>query len=394
MENNKTAGLVPLETLMKMDGNTDLFGIPKKEDDQSAEDLMKQAAENIDSSLKDKEGDESGDEKVDLSDLDNQLKNGKTDSEKQTLDGEEKEEGKNLSSSTQNTQYNNILKNKFGYQAIIQVVDGEEVEIPIDEAIIDEDTFATLIDEVIQQEKEEASKDKISTNEISDFAKNLIEIDKNGGDIRSLLEAKAQYLDPFDGLDMDTVSGQKQALTILMAAQGVKESEIRDWIEVFETKGTLAEKAFEAKDQVAALLNDAVETRKQQAKDYAEAQKQKLKAYKKSLGENLGSKFELKEVHQKKLVDFMTKLDEKGRYAIDERILEVRSKPDEAADLALFLLDKEEYLKQVTNKALKQQAVESAQKLKTIRMSRTEPSKFEVEKKKESKLIPLEKLGI
>lgn len=399
MEVNKTAGLVSLETLMQADGNTDLFGAKKVEEPtgKSAEELMKESAEKIKSSLitnstDPASGEGEGDKGVDTTDL---LKTGKTDSEKQTLDGTEVEDKTAPTPITVgNDHFRNILKNTFGFQAIVQEVNGEDVEIPIDEANIDEETFAQLMTGIVQQEKEEASKGKISTNEISDFAKNLVEIDRNGGDIRSLLQAKATFLDPFDGLDMDTTDGQKQALTILMQAQGKKESEIRDWIDVFETKGTLAEKALEAKDEVAQLINDVVETRKKQAQEYAEAQKQQLKAYRKNLQEQLGSKFELKEVHQKKLVDFMTKVDEKGSYAIDERIALMRSKPEEAADLALFLLDKEEYLKQVTNKVLKEKAVETAQKIRTIRVVKTADSNFDANSKKESpRLVPLDKLG-
>jgi hypothetical protein len=89
MEVNKTAGLVSLETLMQADGNTDLFGAKKIDEPtgKSAEELMKESAEKIKSSLitnntDPTNGDGEGDKNVDPADL---LKTGKTDSEKQTL---------------------------------------------------------------------------------------------------------------------------------------------------------------------------------------------------------------------------------------------------------------------------------------------------------------------
>jgi hypothetical protein len=81
--------------------------------------------------------------------------------------------------------YKKALKETWGADSIstiVQIVDGEEVEVSIDDIDLDEETFKLINQAKIDELKEEAVKDKISSEGVSDFTKKLIEIDKNGGD--------------------------------------------------------------------------------------------------------------------------------------------------------------------------------------------------------------------
>lgn len=384
----KSAGLIPLADLLNANSQSDLFGVPRVESSEdAAATLLKEVQEKSSLTEKDKENEnpdgDLGKEKA----KDKPLPEKEGEKQKD-LDIEDFKPGK-----PNDSYFRNILKDKFGIQAISQEVNGEEVQVPIDEALIDEEAFAQLIADHVQQEKEEATKDKISLNDVSDFGKKFLEVDRIGGDSRGLLELKNQFLDPFAGLDIEKVEDQKRALEILLKAQGETPEDIVERIEFYEHKGILEDKALAAEAQVAGIIDAAVELQKQKARDYAEDQKQKLKVYSDKLREEVKSKFELTDISQTKLVNFMTKTDQKGRTSFDDQLLKLRSNPKDAADLALFILDKEEYNKQITNGTLKEKAVQSSHKLKTIRTSKDVTSLDLKEKKEEQKLVPLDKLG-
>ena len=77
-----------------------------------------------------------------------------------------------------------------------------------------------------------------------------------------------------------------------------------------------------------------------------------MKIYKKGLKTSISSGFQLTDTMIGKAVDFVTKpIDNQGHTAIDKAYSEAIKNPDMAADLALFLMNKDEFLKQRTNKA-------------------------------------------
>lgn len=266
--------------------------------------------------------------------------------------------------------YKELLKGMWGdsIDTIVQEVDGEEVEVSIDDMDIDEEMFQTIIQSKIEQEKENAGKNKISTEGMSDFAISLIEIDKNGGDISELLEMKRAYSDPLDNLDISTPNGQKQAIYLRKKASDPNQDddEIILLIDAYEKKGILEEKAEIAERELRGAFEMQVEARKRAAIETQEARGKMLDDYKKDLKSQVSNQFALNDNVIKKLVSIATKSDDDGRFELDSRYSEYRRDPQKAARLALFLLDEEEYIKQVSSKEVNNEKIKSAKlKLRT-----------------------------
>jgi hypothetical protein len=361
MENEEKAGLISLESLTGKD-------IGEVTDDK------KEAAEKeLESKLTGKSTDpffpgldslgEFEEEEEDIKD--------ELEEEEETEESEVKEEevaDKVVNESSSN--YKELLKGMWGdsIDTIVQEVDGEEVEVSIDEMDIDEEMFQTIIQSKIEQERENAGKNKISTEGMSDFAKSLIEIDRNGGDISELLEMKKAYSDPLDNLDISTPEGQKQAIYLRKKAADPNQDddEIILLIDAYEKKGILGDKAEVAERELREAFEMQVEARKKAAIEAQEARKKMLDDYKKDLKGQVSNQFTLNDNVIKKLVNIATKSDEDGRFELDSRYSEYRRDPQKAARLALFLLDEEEYIKQVSSKEVKNEKIKSAKlKLRT-----------------------------
>jgi hypothetical protein len=361
MENEEKAGLISLESLTGKD-------IGEVTDDK------KEAAEKeLESKLTGKSTDsffpgldslgEFEEEEEDIKD--------EVEEEEETEESEVKEEevaDKVVNESSSN--YKELLKGMWGdsIDTIVQEVDGEEVEVSIDEMDIDEEMFQTIIQSKIEQERENAGKNKISTEGMSDFAKSLIEIDRNGGDISELLEMKKAYSDPLDNLDISTPEGQKQAIYLRKKAADPNQDddEIILLIDAYEKKGILGDKAEVAERELREAFEMQVEARKKAAIEAQEARKKMLDDYKKDLKGQVSNQFTLNDNVIKKLVNIATKSDEDGRFELDSRYSEYRRDPQKAARLALFLLDEEEYIKQVSSKEVKNEKIKSAKlKLRT-----------------------------
>jgi hypothetical protein len=243
--------------------------------------------------------------------------------------------------------------------------EGNEIEVALDEVEIDEDTFKEIVKSKLEEIKEEAAKDKISVKGISDFTRDLIEIDRNGGDINELIKVKESFSDPLDELDLTTEEGQIKAIYLRMMAGGQDEDTIRRLIKSYKADGELEEIALRAEQELRSAMQQQVERAKQAAIENAERRKTLLKSYKKDIKENL-SDFELNENIKNKIVQLATKEDDNGRFEIDTIYYAHREDPKKAARLALFLLDEQEYINQVTNEAVKNTKLNTAKKLKIV----------------------------
>ena len=359
MENEEKAGLISLESLTG------------KEIGEASDVKKEQAEKELESKLSGKQTDsffpgldsfeDEVEEKEEVVDQNEDDEEGESEVESEPK-VEEKEVKVTKNESSEN--YKNLLKGMWGDSigTIVQEIDGEEVEVSIDEMDIDEEMFQTIIQSKIEHEKESAGKNKISTEGISDFAKSLIEIDRNGGDISELLEMKRAYSDPLDNLDISTPDGQKQAIYLRKKAADPNQDddEIILLIDAYEKKGILEEKAEVAERELRDAFEMQVEARKRAAIDAQEARKKMLEDYRKDLKGQVSNQFTLNDTVIKKLVNIATKSDDEGKFELDSRYSEYRRDPQKAARLALFLLDEEEYIKQVSSKEVKNEKLKSA----------------------------------
>jgi len=296
-----------------------------------------------------------------------------------------------------NNFYKDTVKELFGEdQMFIQEdEDGNEVEVSIDDLDVDASTFKQLIENKIDSEKEKALEGKISSEGISDITKDLIEIDRNGGSIRDLLEYKDAYTDPLDSIDLTSEQGQIAAIELYLRGRQEPEDEISLRIDAYKKNGLLEEKAKQFDSSIRESVKALTEKRKEEALEQKKQREELFKKYRKDLGEQIKSKFDMKESVRKRLVDNATKKEEDGEYRIDKLYKQARSNPEDMALLSLFFEDREEFFRQTTSKDLNKRRLQDQ---KAIRIGAKSNNKFEGSKKgkdpKKSNVISFEELGI
>lgn len=257
-------------------------------------------------------------------DKDKTEETGKGESEKdiQTGPSESAEDDEPKVNSEVSDTYRKVITDMFGESAgsIVQEdEEGNEIETPLEELDIDEELFKEIVQSKIEEEKELASQGKVSTDNLSDFAKSIIEIEGNGGDVSNLLEMKKAYSDPLDQLDISTPEGKKEAIYLRKKAANPDEDdqEIQLLIEAYEKKGILDEKAEAAESELRAGFEAAVEREKEASAKLKEEREELLKKYRKDIKENLSSEFELNDKTIKRLVDMSSKAGDDGKFELD-----------------------------------------------------------------------------
>lgn len=270
---------------------------------------------------------------------------------------------------------------------------GEEQKFS-DLEIEDEETYLEYIKQLHEEKKKKLLENKADLEGVSDLTKKIIELDRSGGDITSVLEAKARVLDPISQLDMDVEDNQKVIIAHYLSTRyaDMSDDDIKGLVKTYEERGVLAEKAAEYKASMEKVVNELAEKQKQAIEEQRKVFAEKYKGYKKSVKESVSSKFQLKDEYVKKLIDYGTKLDNNNSpELLNKKYEEMLRNPDEAADLILFLYDKEEYLKQNTNKIVTEERRNVFKKL-TTKGKKSEASTSDIVKDDEldeERYIPL-----
>lgn len=287
---------------------------------------------------------------------------------------------------SENTAYNTLARKLLAGVETIKNTDGEEV--PFEDFEFTEDNLAELVALNTEAVKEEASRDKVSLDGMSDLVKKIIEVDKNKGDFKGLLAIKTEFLDPLDAFDMDTIEGQKGVLFMQLQAKRYSEEDADALVRMAEANGTLEDKALQANVELHQLGKEAIDKRVAAAEENAIYRKESIKKYKKDAKEQLGRSYELKETVKDKLVGLLTK-EVAGGFEIDTLYKKQMENPLEAAELALFLYDREEYKKQVAGGAVIASQLKEARTLQLGSRSAVDRAVME-SNKKESGVIPLD----
>jgi hypothetical protein len=264
--------------------------------------------------------------------------------------------------------YKDTLKSLWGedISSISVEENGEEVEYNIEDVELDAETFADIIRSKFEAEKENATKNKISIDQVSDFTKSLIEIDQNGGDVRSLLEVKQAYSDPLDNLDLNDPNDQAQIVYLRGLASNQNEADIKRLIKSYSEEGILEDMAQQAESELRAAVDAKIQDELKKSEEDKKEREELFKAYRKDVKEYVTKSFELKDNYKNKLVDMATKITPEGSYELDLKYQEWRLNPEKASELALLMYDREEFIKQITRKAIHNEKLETAKKLKII----------------------------
>lgn len=274
--------------------------------------------------------------------------------------------------------------------------EGEDGEVTkfSDLDIGSEDIYREYVKNLYEEKKRKELEGHIDLKGVSDFTKQIIEIDKAGGNVSAVLQAKSQALDPIQDLDLSNENDQKEMIKHYLNTRykDLSRDDIEGLIKSYEDRGTLEEKAVNCKEAIEKALSDFMENEKKNAEKAKQQFLESYKTYKKSLKENVASSFQVKEEYAKKLTDFATKLDERNNFEnLNNKYREMLSNPQTAAELALFLFDKEEYVRQKTNKAVTEERRTVFKKITTSTKKNT-ASTGEVlkgQKAEEDEFIPI-----
>ena len=267
--------------------------------------------------------------------------------------------------------YRDIAKDLFGdtFDSVIIEEDGKEVEVGLDELELDKDALVDLIKSRIDEVKEEAVANKISTDDISDLTKSIINIDKNGGDIKEALSVYETYKDPVKDLDLTLEEDQIKAIVYAERLQNTSDERIKKKIEFYGFEGSIEDEALKAKESLDKEAEQRLKAIEENAIKQKEFEVKALKQYRSDLSKSL-EEFNLKPSFKKKLLDISSKKGENGGFELDDIYSKVRANPKESAELILFLTDKEEYLKQIMKSKLTEKQVEVQKQLKFARRNR------------------------
>lgn len=293
-----------------------------------------------------------------------------------TLDTKEGEEGRNeeVEETSESLKYKVTLKNLFG-ESVTHILQeneqGEEVEVAIEDIEITQDIYEDILRAKIEATAEEAKANTISTDGVSEFTRELIEIDRLGGDVNTLLRSKETYTDVLDKLDLTTKEDQKQAVYLRMKAEGSRsDEEIEILIEGYESKGMLGDKAVTSDKEIRQAIKEQVEQAKRIADEERKNRDELIKKYEKDIVKSL-DQFELDDKIKNKIARLTVKRDDNERFEIDNMYFQMKQDPEKAAKLALFILDNDEYNKQVSKDIKRETQLKSAGRLTLIKKKST-----------------------
>ena len=273
----------------------------------------------------------------------------------------------NIVSSESSNKYKNILDTLMKSKVIeaFDTIETEDGEIPLSEYDLDEESFAGIIQAQIENARSEGEKN--TTKNVSDFTKHLIEIEKNGGNVSQALETYNMYQDPLDNLDLSIELDQQKAVFMKYhQLKGMDKEASMDLIESVMNKGKLEEEALKADAEIRGAIDKQMEALNNQAVAQKEEKKKQLKLYRDSLSENL-NKFDLNSNVKKKIVDYATKENENGSFELDTLYYNLRNNPETASELALFLIDKDTYKKQVAKEEVRDTQIKTMKSLKVVK---------------------------
>lgn len=245
--------------------------------------------------------------------------------------------------------------------------DGEEVSFA-DLKIDDEETYNEYVKILHEEKQKQLLENKADLGGVSDLTRKIIEIDKAGGNISAVLEVKSQALDPISGLDLLDVDAQKKVVSHYLQTRyaDMSKDDIDELIKSYEDRGVLEEKATSYKASIESAVMEYAEKQKVAVEEQKKAFVEQFKGYKKSIKESVSTKFQLKDDYVKKVVEYATTLDERNNPGLlNKKYAEMLKNPDEAAELIMFLYDKDEYLRQKTNKVVTEERRNVFKKLTT-----------------------------
>lgn len=268
-----------------------------------------------------------------------------------------------------------------GYQIEISNPGGEDKVLDLEKDSLDLETVIQLIKDRQENEIQEIKSNSISTKNLENSQKEIIDLIARNGNPSELIKLHKEYIEPLSQMDITSEDGQEQVLVEYYTQKGTDPSDIDITIEALKLKGLLEDRAIKAKDILENAFNKQVEFAKERAEEEIKNIEKAHKEFSKNLVETFKNKQGItKDVQISKLKKFATEYVEdaggnKSRLtAMDAEYTKQRNNPEQAAELALFFYDREEYLKVITKKETDRDKLDVAKKITLTRLSKSSNS--------------------
>lgn len=277
----------------------------------------------------------------------------------------------------ESTNYSNLAKKYIELgtwkDATIETEDGEVTLSEIED--LDEQTFLEIVQAQDAQRNEEIDQKFINKEDLDDISLKIIEISKNGGDIKDVLKAKETYIDNLNTYDLD--NEQHQELLVRQKYK-LKNPELTDkqvdaLINTHKEDLDLDTVATGFADDLKASYHKMLDDRKQEATQLKQKEQEERKGLRKSLKETL-SGYGLKDHALRPLIDSVTKEGEDGNLLIDSQFAELKKNPDELAEFLLWKNNREDYKKLISEKQTSKEKKDTLIKLNLLK-GKTTPAK-------------------
>jgi hypothetical protein len=261
-----------------------------------------------------------------------------------------------------------IESGEWNPEHIIEDEEGNEIKLS-DLKGLDKETFQSL-KQMFEEEKQKETKDKyVSIDGLSETQKALINIVKSGDleKAEELFKNPQQLVEPFQGYDSTDDSHNEMVLREYYKYQGFNNSKIEALIKVAKEGLTLDSEAETIVTQVRATHKQQLLNIEKEAAEKKRQEEENRKVYRKEVATKFKEDFNLPDTLVKKLVDATTKPEADGELLIDKVFENLMKDPKEATEVALFLLNREEYKNRIKAPVKKEEQLNIAKKFKLVK---------------------------
>lgn len=286
----------------------------------------------------------------------------------------ESEEPKLKKEASQNSNYSSLAKKyiELGTWKDAEVeINGESVVLSeVDD--LDEETFLEIVKAQDAERNNEIDEKFINKEDLDDISLKIIEISKNGGDIKDVLKAKETYIDNLNTYDLDNEDHQEALVRQMykMDNPKISDKQIDRLIDADKSELELDIKAKEFADNLKKSYHSMLDKKKEEATQLKETQEKERKNLRKDLREQLTS-FGLKnDSALRPLLDSVTKETENG-FMIDSQFEEMKQNPQELAEFLLWKNNREDYKKLISEKQTSKEKKDTLIKLNVARGKHT-----------------------
>lgn len=240
----------------------------------------------------------------------------------------------------------------------VETEEGEEVLLS-EMKEVDKKTFY----EIKRQKDKLDKQNTISLDSFDESKRKLVEILKEGGDLKEYFSSPKELEEPFKGVDLEDENNQKAILYNFNLNKGLDEEESKNLVEMAEKNGTLQEKTEKVTSFFKEKHQEKIKEAAAKAKEKREQEQKEDKELKKTLKEKFTS-LGYNDSKAKIYADKAIKKDSEGNYEIDKVYEERMKDPEKAYKLIQLLIDEDNFMKHIKEESKTATQKDNMRKLK------------------------------